>query len=257
MAATNINPYAPPQSEFPIDFRNAAVEESLRIVARSGGRPIEDLGVSLVLPTEGSGAATLRWIGWSTLARLVLGILGVVFGGLLGVLSDHMLEQLPLNQAEVLWIGVSCVVGGLLLLLLNGMFTRATVRRGIGDRYARVWQFNTTHRPLCSGVEDARTFQKIKLLPEDLAWIAFDAAGKRLILEGLLYRYVIHAGDVLLASEVQGPTSTGVQIVFRVGEVVIGITLQMDSVWYELRRQVALPGSNPLLRPILAALSLG
>src|SRR5688572_15322232 len=123
MAATNINPYAPPQSEFPIDFRNAAVEESLRIVARSGGRPIEDLGVSLVLPAEGSGDATLRRIGWSTLARLVFGILGIACGGLLGVLSEQMPEQVPLSQTEVLWIGVPSVVGGILLLLLNGVFT--------------------------------------------------------------------------------------------------------------------------------------
>src|SRR5436190_1338177 len=79
---------------------------------------------------------------------------------------------------------------------------------------------------LCLGVEDARTFTMAKVVPEDVAFAAFDMAGSRLVLEGVRFHYVIHAADVIMVSEAFSVTASGVQIVFRVGEVTVGLTLQ-------------------------------
>jgi len=252
MSTSNINPYALPQSDLPLDFREAAVEESLRLVSMASGRPVEDLGVSLVLPVAPSRRDTLQWMGWMTLLRLVLGIGGVVAGGVLAWASRTLMER-GLPEWQIMSIAAFCSIGGI-LLLFNWFFIRAGVRRALGERYARVQQFSTSRSPLCTGVEDARTFVQMKLLPEDLVWIAFDSASKRLIMEGLLFRYVIHAADVLFVGEVSGTTATGVQVTFRVGNIVIAITMQMESIWYELRRQTWGRPENPLLRPIRAAL---
>jgi hypothetical protein len=143
------------------------------------------------------------------------------------------------------------------LLLGNALLTRWNVQRSLGPRYAAVRRASTLRGPLCTGVEDARTFTTMKIAPEDFAIVGFDSAGRRLILEGLLFHYVIHAADVLSAAQQAGAMTTGVQIVFRVGRVVVGITLQNDSVLNELRKYTVSLGQDPLLKPVIATFTGG
>lgn len=257
MSAVPANPYAPPTTPpepVQIDFRQAAVEESLRILEASHGRAPEDLGVSLVLSMGSEGLAHLRHIGRMTLLRLVLGILGMAAGAGIGAAHKWLQLQLGVNEAVAMSVALACSLSGIGLLLANAMLTRRHVRKAIGPRYDTMRAASTMRQPLCVGVEDSRTFVTPKLAPEDFAFVAFDSANRRLILEGLLFRYVIHAADVLSVGQQSGTMTTGVQIVFRVGRVVVGITLQFDSVWHELRKQTIGLGKDPLLAPITAAL---
>lgn len=252
--AEHENPYATPRPEVAIDFREAAVEESIRLLAESGGRrPMEDLGVSLVVPVGPEGVRTLRWIGRMVLVRLVSGIGGLVSGALLASAQENLTKQWNVPEALSLTIAAVCSLGGILVLLFNPYFVRRATRRALGERYATVQRLSSGRSPLCTAVEDAQTFKKMKIVPEDLAWIAFDPPGRRLILEGVLFRYVIHASDVLYVGQVAGATATGMQITFRVGRVVFAVTLQLDSVWHEVKKQTIGVSEDPLLAPILAA----
>jgi hypothetical protein len=260
MATSNFdNPYASPRPDVPLDFREAAVVQSRQLLLYASGQPIEDLGKSLVVEVDPPRHDVLRHIGRMTLLRLVLGFGGIAAGGLLAMAQEALRARWGVDETLLLLVAAACSLSGFAILFSNWSLTRRTVRKTLGDRYARVLQLSTVRPPYCTGVEDASTFTKMKLAPEDLAYMAFDSAGRRLILEGLLYRYVIHADDVLFLGEVPGATTTGVQITFRVGEVAIAITLQMDSVWHEFRRQALpfFPGQNPLLRPMLTALRGG
>ena len=70
------NPYASPSvpaAPPTIDFREAAVEESLRLIEAAPGRDPDELGRSLVLPADADGFGRLRWIGRMMLVRLVAG----------------------------------------------------------------------------------------------------------------------------------------------------------------------------------------
>lgn len=260
MATSNYdNPYAAPRPDVPLDFREAAVVQSRQLLLYASGQPMEDLGKSLVVEVDPPRPDVLRHIGRMTLLRLVLGFGGIASFPLALFTSPLLIPLSPPIAAMLLIAAMLWAFCGFAMLLSNGFLNCRTVRKTLGYRYARVLQLSTERRPICTGVEDASTFTKMKLAPEDLAYMAFDSAGRRLILEGLVYRYVIHADDVLFLGEVPGANTTGVQITFRVGEVAIAITLQMDSVWHELRRQTMpfFPGQNPLLRPMLTALRGG
>jgi hypothetical protein len=257
MSAIPANPYAPPTAPpepVQIDFRQAAVEESLRILEANPGRVPEDLGVSLVLSMGSKGLNHLRYIGRMTLVRLGLGILGLAaVAGLAGV-NDWIQLNWGLPEAAVLSAAAVCSLGGIGLMLANALLNRWHVQRALGPRYAAAVATSTLRSPLCTGVEDSRTFVTPKIAPEEFAYVAFDSAHRRLILEGLIFRYVIHAADVLSVGQQAGTATTGVQIVFRVAQVVVGITLQYDSVWHELRKQTIGLGRDPLLKPVAEAL---
>jgi hypothetical protein len=251
--AEHENPYATPRPEVAIDFREAAVEDSIRLLADSGGgRTIEDLGVSLVVPVGPEGVRRLRWIGRMVLLRLVSGIGGLALGALLASAQENLTKQWNVPEALSLSVAATCSLGGICVLLLNPYFMRRAARRALGERYESVQRLSTGRKPLCTGVENAETFKKMKIVPEDLAWIAFDPPGRRLILEGVLFRYVVHAADVLFVGQVAGATTTGIQITFRVGRVAFAVTLQFDSVWHEFKKQTIGVSEDPLLKPIVA-----
>jgi hypothetical protein len=248
------NPYASPSTPAAsptIDFREAAVEESLLRIEAAPGRDPDELGLSLVLPADVDGFSRLRWIGRMMLVRLVLGIAGIVAGGILAATEAKLRATLGLAEWHVLTVAGICSLGGIGLLLTSVFFVRRAVRRGIGQRYEEARQHSNFRRPLCVGVEDCRTFTTMKIAPEDLAYVAFDAAHRRLILEGLLFRYVIQAADIVSVQQAAGAAATGTQIVFRVGRTVVGITLQFDSIWHEVKKQTIGAGRDPLLTPIM------
>jgi hypothetical protein len=255
-ASEPLNPYAPPALPAELDFREAAVLESLRLWEANPGRSAEDLGISLVLPADESGPAWLRHIGRMTVVRLVLGIAGLLIGALLAAVSGAISQSIGVPSGMVIALAAPFSIGGIVILAANVIFARRTVRRGVGQRYLAVERHSTLRRPLCVGVEDSRTFSKMKIAPEDMAWIAFDSASRRLLLEGLIFRYLIQAADVVSVEQVVGGASTGVQVVFRVGTAVVGITLQYDSVWNEFKKQTIGGGRDPLLQPIREALGL-
>ena len=257
-APPSVNPYAPPQSLEPvqIDFRQAAVEESLRILEANPGRGMDDLGVSLVLPADVEGPAKVRHIGHMTLVRLLLGIGGLAIGAGLAAMEGNLRVHWGIDEGLTLTAAGCCSLAGMALLFASIPLVRRGVRRGLGERYEAAEKASNLRPAICVGVEDARTFTTMKIAPEDFAYVAFDAANRRLILEGLVYRYVIYAKDLYSVTQAAGATTTGTQIVFRVGRAIVGITLQFDSVWSELKK-LGSRGQDPLLAPIQATFAGG
>ena len=127
---------------------------------------------------------------------------------------------------------------------------RTFSRSRIGERYDAVWALGSPFKPLGVSVEDASTFSKMKLVPEDLAWIGFDVTRRMLVIEGIRYRYLIHSTDVVNVEQVTGPTATGVAITYHIGTVPLSIAIQYDSVRHELRRQTIGVKEDPLMKLI-------
>ncbi len=247
--------YAPPQSgdsDALRDFREDAVAFSQRLVAESFGRAAADLGESLCLPVE--NPADLRSIKWWMLFHIVAGVGGLVAGGVLAGVSQHISESLDALEPFVIAVALICSVGGMGLLITSSHVSRNFSRRRIGERYDAVWALGSPLKPLGVSVEDASTFQKFKLVPEDAAWIGFDLARRMLLIEGIRYRYVVHAKDLVNIELLAAPTATAVAITYRVGPAVLRIALQHESIRHELRKQLIGSKHDPLMKPITETL---
>ncbi|MCA9122527.1 MAG: hypothetical protein H6822_03300 [Planctomycetaceae bacterium] len=243
--------YASPQftdRDPPRDFRDEAAAISLKLVADSFGRPSAELGQSLCLPVE--NPSDLRGVKWSLLFRLVFGIGGIAAGGILAMVFEKFPAGFQRYETPALVLAGIFSIGGICLLISSAGAARSFSRRRLGERYEAVWALGSPIKPLGVSVEDADTFSKMKLVPEDLAWIGFDLSRRMLLIEGLRYRYLIHSADVINIEQVAGPTATGVAITYFVGSASLRIALQYDSVKHELRRQTIGAKHDPLLKPI-------
>jgi hypothetical protein len=85
------------------------------------------------------------------------------------------------------------------------------------------------------------------MLTEDLGRVIFDPERRRLVIEGIAYRYVIYASDVIQMRAVKSSASLGLQIVYTAAGVPLGLTLIHDSLLSYLRR-ATIGGNNPLIR---------
>src|SRR5687768_396769 len=134
--APSTNPYAPPEvpvvaQPVQIDFRVAAVEESLRILEANPGRDPDELGVSLVLPADVRGPQHLRYIARMTLVRLVVGIAGLAAGALLSTALEKFVMWAGVPNAATLAGTIFFGGGGMVLLLVNAMLIRWSVIRAL------------------------------------------------------------------------------------------------------------------------------
>jgi hypothetical protein len=254
-----VNPYASPASAEPTaaDFRQAAVEESQRLVRESGGLAPQRLGVSLCLPIENPATDTMRRAKWGVILRAVAGILGLIAGGVLAAAYEKLAIVRQWPPELIMSLAAALMAVGLLLMLSNPLLVRRLVQRSLGERYDDALVPGGTLRPKVVGVEDSTTFHNVKAIPEDLSCAFFDEAGGLLRIEGILYRYFIRAADVILVEEVRGVTATGVRIVFRIGRATLAITLQHESLLHELRRQTIGAKHDPLWAPISRTLRVG
>jgi hypothetical protein len=247
--------YAPPQSEIVAnarDFREQAEEFSLRLVRESFGRPITELGHSLCLPVE--NPANLTSIKWWMLLHLLGGIGGLVAGGVLAGTSQYLQKASAALEPVAFVLAAACSLGGFGLLMTASRVARNFARRGIGERYDAVWAIGSPIKPKGVSVEDASTFEKFKLVPEDAAWIGFDVARRMLLIEGIRFRYVIRASDLVNLEQLAAPTATATAITYRVGPAVLRIALQYDSLRHELRKQLLGARHDALMKPITETL---
>ena len=103
-------------------------------------------------------------------------------------------------------------------------------------------------------VENSRTFHRPKLLPEDLACVLFDREGRRLIVEGIAYRYIIRAADLLGLQVVRAAAGApGLEVSYSVGGARLSLTLIYQSARSELRRQT-IGGQDPFIRNAISVL---
>jgi len=229
------------------DFRDSAAAASRQALARLRCSDALAAGISLCLEAEGDGRATLRRLRRFTLVRIIVGMILMLAGA--GIMYAADVRKVRwLNEKEE-WFIPGAVAGflGFLVIMSGPFLQRRFVKRHIRDRLAESDLGNTGLPPAGVEVEDSHTFQQPKVLPEDLARVIFDPDQRRLVIEGIVYRYLIRASDVIQMRTVRSRSSLGLQIVYNAAGVPLGLTLIHDSVLSYLRR-ATIGGNNPLIR---------
>lgn len=234
------------------DFRQPAAEESARIVAANGGTIPSDC--SLCLRTPDGDAGALRRFGYSVVVRLVLGIVGLASGAIIAAVSERGKEASD-EVSLLLILAGCCSVGGILILLSNVSSQRRFVRRQLAMRYDDLVSRAAYGKPLCVGVENADTFSKMKIVPEELGFLVLDPARCMLTVEGILHRYIVFGKDVLDVKQVRGAKSSATVVEYAIGETSLKIAIQYDSIWHEFKRQT-IGAKDPLIARIRETLGL-
>jgi hypothetical protein len=230
-----------------VDFRDSAAAASREALARLRCSDPLTAGISLCVEAEGDGRGALRRVRRFTLVRLIVGFILMLVGAGIMYAAD-VRKVLWLKEKEE-WLIPGAVIGfmGFLAIMGGPFLQRRLVDRYIRDRLAESNLGESGPPPAGVEVEDSRTFQKPKILPEDLARVLFDPDQRRLVIEGIVYRYVIYASDVMQMRTVKSSASLGLQIVYNAAGVPLGLTLSHDSVLSYLRR-ATIGGNNPLIR---------
>jgi hypothetical protein len=229
------------------DFRDSAAAASRVALARLRCSNPLAAGISLCLEAEGDGRATLRRLRRFTLVRIIVGMILMLVGA--GIVYAADVRKVPwLNDKEE-WLIPGAVAGflGFLVIMSGPFLQRLFVEWHIRDRLAESNLEESGLPPAGVGVEESKTFQQPKVLPEDLARVLFDPDQRRLVIEGIVYRYVIYASDVIQMRTVKSRSSLGLQIVYTAAGVPLGLTLIHDSVLSYARR-ATIGGNNPLVR---------
>jgi hypothetical protein len=230
-----------------IDFREAAVRESMRMVECNRGLVPENC--SLCLPVTDSDPDAMRGYGLGVLAIFVVGLLCIVGGGVFALVAAKLIQ----DHAERSWLAVIPLVvpaAGFALLLSQGVYQRRFARRQIGARYENLLTLGGQPKPVCVGLEEAVSFHRFKLTPDDVAFVACDPIGRRVIIEGVRHRYWIQGDDVLSVGQLPGGSSTATAIAYAVGAAQLAIALQQTSIWHEFKKQTIGAKRDPLLRVI-------
>jgi MFS family permease len=190
----------------------------------------------------------LRGLAVGVLAILIGGVGGLVLGAVLGLTSAKSLEK-----GEAPWrlvVALGGTFGGIGLLLSNGLFQRRYTRRRIGQRYEELATLCGGAAPVWVGLEEAVSFHRFKLVPEDVAFVGFDPAARLVVIEGVRHRYRIRGDDVLSVGQLPGGGSSATAIAYQVGDAQLAIALQSTSVWHELKKQTVGAKRDPLLRRV-------
>lgn len=236
------------------DFRAAAVAASVslreRMQRQGRGDPVAG-GYSCCLPAEGDGPAVMRRARQVAIVSLVLGVLGLATAGAVALWVTQRYQSAPTPPLGPLIAAGCCTVGGIATVWIGlsaqKRMAAAHVRARLGATAADVLPIQVT-------VESTATYRTLKLLPEDFGLLFCDEARKCVRVEGLLFRHVIHAADVAAVAPIEGVSSQGLAIDYRIGEDVrLSITLGQLSPTGNLKQQV-LESSTPLAEPVCRAL---
>ena len=241
------NPNASASFGYTGDFREPAAYESQRLITENRG--FVPPGCSLCLPT-GADPAVMRGYGRWVLVRLLLGIAGIAGGGVIAAAlgkRDH--------SAMFIALAASASIGGIIVLLSNNFFTARFTRRHLGQRWHDLLALPRDGRPKCVGIEDAHSFSKMKITPEDFGYLIIDSSSHTVTIEGVLYRYIVHGDDVLNIEQRRGTTASAPAINFAVGRAELSIALQDVSLSREFKKQTVGIKHDPLLTSLRNALA--
>jgi hypothetical protein len=242
---SNSNPTHP--GTFRGDFRQPAAYESERIIAENRSDLPTDC--SLCLPT-GEDEAVLRGHGTWVLVRFIVGMLGIVGGGAAAAFLERH-DQPPV----AIGLGLGASMGGIALLLSNNFFMGRFARRHLGQRYDELLALPRDGGVKLISIEDAHSFSKFKLVPEDIGFLILDIEARTLTVEGVVYRYVVHGEDVLDVKQHRGGNSTATTVTYAIGRAELSIALQQTSLRHEFKKQTIGAKRDPLLRAIESTLA--
>jgi hypothetical protein len=246
------NPYrspAPGDVEPPSgDFRAEAAEASVALMEDSGQADPLEVGVSLCLPT-GHPLSLPERLRRSVNSWLVAGSVLLVVA--MGIGMFH--EDLRYEWGNRLWLAVAvlCGVGGCYGIMLSFKRVGVPPRKYLGRRRDGLRALPGVSRVFSVDIEDASTFTKQTKAPKDLGFLGLDPVNRRIVIEGVVHRYVIRAEDVICIESVRFRDTVGTEVAYRIGDrAELTITLSNPYDWsgvlYVLTRIVR----NPLLKKI-------
>ena len=240
--------------EFDADFRRDAIEASVLQLRQSGKVDPLDCQQSFCLPTE-HGRRQLRSQGWLLAFSIVMAVFGFGSAGLLVMWESGKPEesQSPWLLAMAFVLGTAGIGSLFLPVLCGGML----VRKHLGERFDALQRNANLSKVMSVGLEDAATFSQMKVISEDCGYLGIDPVGRRLIIEGVVCRYVIRVEDIdQIQSKLVG-SSPGTEIHYRVGEgTVLGITIEKMSLLAETVRQLTGRARNPAYEAICQGLGI-
>ncbi len=125
----------------------------------------------------------------------------------------------------------------------------------IALRYDDLVGLSAGFAPLCVEVEDASTFDKLKLVSEDVGYLGLDDRNQRVIIEGVRCRYSIHAADVVEVKQIEGGSASATKLSYDIGDVTHSIAVKSASIWHEVKRQLGV-SKDPLIDRMRKTLEL-
>jgi len=208
-------PSTPELLQYAGDFRSPAVQASARLLAHVAG-DIDAVPVSACMriddPANERACRRLR-------ARWKLSSVGgiVVLTLALLLFATGILLDLPLLA---LVAGILCILI-IIFALLEIAHRSKALRRVVAARGIDVAAGNVRG----VSIENALTFSKMKVVPEDLALLWIDPQLHCVRLEGLSHRYIIYATDVVSLSVRRGPAQSTTSVTYRIGPTELSLTL--------------------------------
>lgn len=206
------------------DFRDHAAQASRTIVAASARRDPLLAGSSLCLQVFDEGGQARRYSS-GCLPRFLICLFLLIAGIVVSLMSIRS-GQPP--AMDFLIPGIALASGSVLLGLLIMAMEPGRRRRALfdpsrpGKPLFDPAMFKKTY-PV--GIEDMATYNKLKLIGDDIGIMVLDAEHGRALIEGDAYRYVIRGEDVTGIKVMPSHGSLAAGLEFRIGKQVLKITL--------------------------------
>jgi len=183
-----------------MDFRTEAANATLRALTNSPGATLAQLTESGCVPVPGG-----RRVQCIAEVAAIFVSIGCLLVAIL-VLPLTLLGWFPPRWAAPV------LLAGFALTLVTRKAKSWILRAYLRSRRDSLLKMipNLPLNPV--GLEDGKTHQKTKLVPEDEGVCLLDSDRRRLLIEGCSYRYVVYAKDVRSISPISGYALSGARL---------------------------------------------
>lgn len=217
------------------DFRDGAVAATRVVLTEDEQAHPGDFDASSCLPT-GEGRRAVRSAAWWPLKLQLLTFI-LLFAALgLAAWAEQVKDpqgRQPSYARALVWVGgIGTVVDGvfMLVVLFGGTaIQKSFLARRLARRPGSLLEGCDRLHSRVLRLEDAKTYHKQKLCPEDVCLCVFDRPNRRVLLEGVSHRYLIRADDVATLWPLQSGDKISLRIDYRIGEEPLSVVLAADN----------------------------
>jgi len=234
------------------DFRcyaAAASAQALQAFGPAATASPPEAGISYCIPSPVDASGLIRSLKVTAIVSTVLFLGGFILAAALTIYSQ---SQKSPHTNLLLIAGMGCFVMALFSAFmpttLEGIRTQKHLRGHVGDFWA-----DSTLMPRVVGIEDAETYNKLKVLADDIAVAILRPESGCLQIEGIRYRYLIYASDVTSLSLHENKRT--VLLSYNIGAEHLSLAIIPRGLVPEFKRQAL--GVNPgLLEAIQRSLKM-
>lgn len=232
-----IDPFAGRESTRRHDFRDKAVRSSNQALSGLDTDRYLAAGRSVIIPVKGR---LIRLFYLRERLQWVMAIGGeigfgasLIVGELMFLLffDDYMWSK---SIYFGMWVMVVSIMSATFFWSWTGLplLTARLIRSLCYARRDTPIRHNAGLRRFLVALEDANTCTRLKMYPEDAGLLILDPGNRRIVIEGLSHRYVIHHKDVVELRT--GPWAIDLIIGFRVGDATLRIAVTRLSALKQL-----------------------